>query len=721
MANEVLKLVIEGVDRFSGTLGGLRKQLEMNEKGLGNIAAMATNVATTALKMAAAVGAAATALGVLAVKAAADFELKLAEVSTLVSGVAEKDMPAVKNAILEMTRDIPKGVAELTEAQYQAQSAGFAVKDALELVGIAARGSVAGLTDTGTAMTGLTKALGAYGEGAKDASKYMDVMFTAVKTGQMRFGELSTEIGKVASTASSVGVPIEELTAMMSTLTLVGGDLAQETTHLRGAMAAFVKPSKEAETALAEFGIATKDATTGAMIPFQDILKQIVERKLTYNQILQILPEKEAADAVNKLVNAYSKYGDNLEAAMKAQGAMTGAYDKIAQSFNKQLTLVWNSVKALSIVIGDDLLGAVTDLIQFIKSGIDALIEWEQRTKTFEKFMVELRGEVKSVYAAIKETFTLPAVQEFVNMLSKAQGEMSAVKLIISGIREGLQALNAILGAAAVSVAFVYDQFKRLNWIMERVMKPWDWEPFPEATATKTLNMFADVHNALEKIGRMVAKPKLDPEPMKKSIEEVEEGVKKLQKEMSPGIDKAIKGATEEVKDKSKEMKRELEDALKIKLAVMDHEANIKVERMKLQAETLKTGMQLKVELDIEKAKIGLEMFRVQMDNLKETAKGITETISSIIQGMTSAGSQLQKWSLEDKLDRMLLAQERLVNAQISLIQERQRQMQLPVRREHIIRVIESDMTWVDGFIRFLLDKMKITIEEEGFECLCNI
>lgn len=156
-ATEVLKLVITRKDEFSGPFGNLQNQLGITGQGSSNIATMAANVAATALKMAAAVGAAATALGVLAVKAAADFEQKLAEVGTLISGAAEKDVPAIKNAILDMCRDIPKGVADLTEAQYAAQSSGRSVADSLIMVELAAKGSVAGMTDTGTAMKGLTK------------------------------------------------------------------------------------------------------------------------------------------------------------------------------------------------------------------------------------------------------------------------------------------------------------------------------------------------------------------------------------------------------------------------------------------------------------------------------------------------------------------------------------------------------------------------------------
>ncbi len=262
-----------------------------------------------------------------------------------------------------------------------------------------------------------------------------------------------------------------------------------------------------------------------------------------------------------------------------------------------------------------------------------------------------------------------------------------------------------------------------MNWIMDRVVKPWKWEPFPEATATKTLNMFADVHNALEKIGKVVAKPKLDPEPMKKSIEEVEKGVKKLQNEMSPGINKAFKDTGEKVKDKSKEMKREFEDALKIKLSVMDNEAKFKIERMKLQAETLKTSMQLKVELDIEKAKIGLEEFRVQFDAIKSLTDSIGQNIGAFTEGILGATSLLIRGEFQNWMERSVRAQERLVEAQAGLLVARVQLMRDPASRirTHVIRVIKSDMTWVDGFIRFMLDKMKITIEEEGFECRCNV
>ena len=74
-------------------------------------------------------------------------------------------------------------------------------------------------------------------------------------------------------------------------------------------------------------------------------------------------------------------------------------------------------------------------------------------------------------------------------------------------------------------------------------------------------------------------------------------------------------------------------------------------------------------------------------------------------------------------MTKMLAMQERLVDAQIALMEAQKRRLDDPKSRirEHIIRVVGSDLTWADGFVTWLLDRMKLRIEEEGFECLCGV
>ena len=192
MAN-TLELFIRARDLASRGL----KKVEDGLEGVGDEAKKAN---LDLKKMAAgvtAVAATATAIGAKGVQAFASFEKKMKEVNTLVNlGDAE---------FQKMTKDVEKlsialGVdaTEASGALYQALSAGVPQENAISFLDIASKAAIGGVTDTETAVDGLTTVLNAFKIPAQDTQKVADAMFATVKQGKRPLPNYLSQCSKLA-------------------------------------------------------------------------------------------------------------------------------------------------------------------------------------------------------------------------------------------------------------------------------------------------------------------------------------------------------------------------------------------------------------------------------------------------------------------------------------------------------------------------------------------
>jgi len=164
-----------------------------------------------------ALGAAAALVGVKATKMAAELDLALREVSTLLPGTVE-DMNGLRVAVISLSTNVPDPPALLTKGLYQIISAGITdTADSLYVLEIASRAAVAGLTDTFTSADALTTVLNAFQLEASEAERVADIFFATIKEGKTTFPELAGAIGNVATTAALAGVSMEEMGAAIAT------------------------------------------------------------------------------------------------------------------------------------------------------------------------------------------------------------------------------------------------------------------------------------------------------------------------------------------------------------------------------------------------------------------------------------------------------------------------------------------------------------------------
>jgi len=157
-----------------------------------------------------------------AVSAASKFQDAFNEVRTLVDE-SVVDTKALSESVLDLAAAVGRPPDEVARGLYQVISAGVTdASDAMEVLEVATKASIAGLTDQFTAVDAITTVLNSYSLEISEASHVSDLMFNAVKEGKLTFSDLANNIGVVASSAALAGVSFEEVTAALAVMTKGG-------------------------------------------------------------------------------------------------------------------------------------------------------------------------------------------------------------------------------------------------------------------------------------------------------------------------------------------------------------------------------------------------------------------------------------------------------------------------------------------------------------------
>jgi len=131
-----------------------------------------------------------------------------------------------------------QSIVALTAASYDVASAGFTnAADAAMILKAASLGATGGFTDINTAGGAVVKVLNAYGLEAKDASFLMDQFAQTQADGIITIGQYSQNIGKVATTAALLKVPLSEINAVIAQSTAAGTQTETAFTGLNAALA----------------------------------------------------------------------------------------------------------------------------------------------------------------------------------------------------------------------------------------------------------------------------------------------------------------------------------------------------------------------------------------------------------------------------------------------------------------------------------------------------
>ena len=272
-----------------------------------------------------------------------DYETGMAKTSTLAPQGA--DMDAFGRALLALSIETGQDVGTLTEAAYNMLSAGvdFGGSDGAGLIDYlrkSARLGIGGYSDTNSAGLSVAKTLNAYGMDEDQMDRVANVMLKTQNKGITDVDKLSQSMSNVTSIAAAGGVSIEQVGAMLATITAQGVETAEATTQSRALITELMKDNTTANKNMTEALKGTKYAgmsmseIMAAGGNLVDILGAM-ESYATQNGIsmANLFSSDEAYQAMLKLLNLDGQmFRDNLDYMLDGTDAVTDSYTTMAET-----------------------------------------------------------------------------------------------------------------------------------------------------------------------------------------------------------------------------------------------------------------------------------------------------------------------------------------------------------------------------------------------------
>ena len=276
-----------------------------------------------------------------AFKTLADQDFAEAKVRTL--GVNSEQL---KKNLTDLSRELQgqRSVVELTAASYDVASAGFnSAAEATKVLKAASLGATGGFSDLNTVANATTSVLNAYGLEASAATKLVDQFVQTQNDGKIVVAEYAREIGKVASVAAGLKVPLEEVNAVIAQATASGVKSEVAFTGLKTALAQLA--SGQATERMKDLGISI-DANSIAADGLLGTFKKIKESGADMGQVLKLLGT-EAGPALAPVLNNLERYEELLNNQKGANGVAAAAAKEASETIVGAWTRLSTAVQNL--------------------------------------------------------------------------------------------------------------------------------------------------------------------------------------------------------------------------------------------------------------------------------------------------------------------------------------------------------------------------------------
>jgi len=228
------------------------------------------------------------------------------------------------------------GVAKLTGAAYDVASAGFTdAADAALILKAAASGSIGGFSDINTVAGATVKVMNAYGLSAKDATALVDKFAQTQNDGIITIDDYSKNIGKVASTAAGLKVPLSELNAVIAQSTAAGVRTESAFTGLNAALAQLSggQASKKLGIEINSTTIAA-DGLLGTLKKLEGLDTGLLQQALGREGAMTLLPVIQNLERFEELIQNQGKSaGASADQMAIANNTIQGAWNRLAESF----------------------------------------------------------------------------------------------------------------------------------------------------------------------------------------------------------------------------------------------------------------------------------------------------------------------------------------------------------------------------------------------------
>jgi TP901 family phage tail tape measure protein len=426
-------------------------------------------IATTVGLVAAVV---AIAIGVIAVRAAGDYQSALTRLYTT-AGETQANLSMVGQGMLTMSTEVGTGAQTLAQAMYFVESGGFHGKAGLDVLRIAAMGAKAENSDLNLVVKTLVSTLNAYTGTGLTTAGAMNTLIAAVSQGHMTLNDLAGAVSNVLPATARFHISLIDTTGAIAEMTKQGDNASSAATHLRQMILALESPSKIGAAAMKSVGLSAqqisdemKKSLPGAIQMVTDAVgKKFPEGSAAYNKAIrdiaggsrQMMGFLELSGTHAKDFAAIVK---TMAGDVKAGGSSIMGWAAVQGNFNFKLDQAKAAGQALLITIGQGLLPALTNIVAAVVPIITGFTQWVVQSHAVEN-VVRVVGTAFMVLGTI--------VGGIVHFFQSNEVAMDALKatLILVAIVVGVVLVAAFVAAAVAVWGFTIALLANpITWIV---------------------------------------------------------------------------------------------------------------------------------------------------------------------------------------------------------------------------------------------------------------
>jgi len=449
-----LKAIITAVDQLSGPLKGMQRELKAFQKEMAGLA-LGSAAAGTAI------------LGALAmpVNSAIGFESKMADIRKVVDGLDDKKAFAqMSDDILTLSTQLPmaaEGIAEIVAAGGQA---GIAQNDLMQFANDAVKMGVAFDTTAEESGQMMAQWRTAFKLTQDDVVVLADKINYLGNTGPANAKKISDIVTRIGPLGGVAGVASGEIAAMGATIAGMGVESEIASTGIKNFMLSLTagnSATKAQKQAMAFLKLNPKKLaedmqkdSRGAMLKVLDSLAKVPKSKQA--AVMNALFGKESLSAIAPLLTNLDLLRINFKRVGDAQeygGSMQKEYASRAATTENQLTLLKNSVNAISVTLGDTFLPAINEAAK-------AVMPYLEHVREFVRANPDLVQSVAKFGAA------LLAVGVSIGVLSRS------IKILNSVIN--LSPAKLAIAALAAGAMLIIDNWDEVGPVIKEVWQEVD-------------------------------------------------------------------------------------------------------------------------------------------------------------------------------------------------------------------------------------------------------
>jgi TP901 family phage tail tape measure protein len=386
---------------------------KFDDRGLQGAQKALANFNNFAVEVGRAAAAAISAVAVVSVREAAQFESSFAKIQGLV-GLSKAETDDLEAAALALGPAFGTSANEAAEALFFITSAGLRGADATGVLEAAAKGAAIGLGDMSALANAATASMNTYGPSVLSGTEAVDALAEAVRLGQFAPEELAASLGRVIPIAAELGVSFQETTGLIAGLTRGGLNASEAVTGVRGAMQAFLKPTEEAKKMMEEYGLSSEEVADG--IEKDGFLATLVKLRGAFGDneedFTRVIGSIEGLSAVLSLTGANVATNTDIISQMTdGVGILDDALAIVSETsefkFNKAMETARNSL----IAIGGELLDRINPYLERFA------LFMEENGPQIEAVFDTIFGAVEAVATKIGELAdaVMPAIMRLIN------------------------------------------------------------------------------------------------------------------------------------------------------------------------------------------------------------------------------------------------------------------------------------------------------------------